>query len=131
MIQQPKLSNQSIREPSLQMRAVLTVIAADRDLIRVSLAHIDRSNEAINWDNIFKQHLSSGQRGALLIAYALWTDEVKRGFALFDLALNMEVDLKCACLRALALRWGVGANLSNQVQENQESKLNLTSKELQ
>ncbi len=116
-MEQQQISYEKVpaRAPSKQMQCVIMVLTADAELARVSASHVDCHNETIHWQGIFKSYLSPGLKAAALLAYALWTDEMKPKSNFFDLALGMENDLKVACLTALGMRWGI--NFSSDIDE--------------
>ncbi|HEY8270423.1 MAG TPA: hypothetical protein VIG33_06000 [Pseudobdellovibrionaceae bacterium] len=93
------------RAPSIEMKAVLEILNADSFLMESVMPFIDFQNENIYWDQIFKNSFGSGHRGALLFAYAIWTDEVRSNP--FDAAFSMGPKLQIAVLKAMALRWGL------------------------
>lgn len=95
------------RLPSREMRAVLTIIAADPELDRLTTPWLDIEREAIHWADIFESPMSSGHRSALEWARALWTEQFVDPDSILDSSLNMDLRLKGAVLRALALMWGI------------------------
>jgi hypothetical protein len=99
------LTEKPQREPSTQMKAVLEILNADPFLMNAAKPFIDFRNESIQWDLIFKNSFGSGHRGALLIAYSLWTDELRPRTNPFDAALSMSSRLQIAVLKAMALHW--------------------------
>lgn len=92
---------------SVQMRAVLLIFEADSYLKKSILPFIDIHNESIRWDQIFKMSFGSGHRAAVTFAYSIWTDEIRENSNPFEAALSMSIGLQQACLKALALRWGL------------------------
>ena len=78
-MEQQQISYEKVpaRAPSKQMQCVIMVLTADAELARVSASHVDCHNETIHWQGIFKSYLSPGLKAAALLAYALWTDEMK------------------------------------------------------
>jgi hypothetical protein len=103
---QQKIETQSVRRmPSQQMRAVLCLLNADPNLYQRVKPFIDLDRESIYWDQISKISFGSGHRGAVTLAYGIWTDEQKPRANVFDGALSMDARLQSAALRALAIRW--------------------------
>lgn len=99
------------RRPSQQMRAVLCVLQADRNLFERVKPFIDFERESIFWDQISKISLGSGHRGAIAWAFGIWTDEQKPRANVFDSALSLDSRMQAAVLRALAIRWGLYSGL--------------------
>ena len=94
---------------STQMRAVLTLLQSDQELLRAVNQHIDLNTESIYWDQIFAKSWSSGQRALLTWGFNLWRDENRKGASSFELALGMDQKFQLAILNALAVRWGIQA----------------------
>jgi len=92
---------------STQMRAVLMIFNADPYLSECALPFVDTERDSICWDPLFKMGFGSGHKAAVVFAYSVWTDEIKENCNPFDAALSMSQDLQAACLKALALRWGL------------------------
>lgn len=92
---------------SCQMRAVLLIVEADPYFKNAVLPFIDLERESIGWNRIFKIPFGSGHKAAAHWMFSVWTDEVGPKANPFDAALSMSVDLQMACLKALALRWGI------------------------
>ena len=92
---------------SRQMCAVLRIITAEQCLSDAAFKYIDIQNDSINWEPIFALELDSGCRAAIEFAYAAWTDQLKPNSQLFEGALNMSPELQKACLKAIAIRWGI------------------------
>lgn len=102
------LSNQDSQSKlSVQMRAVLLIFEADPYLKKSVFPFINIQNESIRWDQIFRMSFGSGHRAAVTFAYSIWTDEIRENSNPFEAALSMSVGLQQACLKALALRWGL------------------------
>ena len=91
------------------MRGVLSIFASDRFLKDAVLKYVDIHSESIQWDQIFKVSFSSGHKAAVEIAYLIWTDEIPENANPFAAALTMDCETQEACLRALALRWGISS----------------------
>ena len=104
-------NQQTIQVPvgklSRQMCAVLRIVTADQDLSNAVFRFIDIQNDSVDWEPVFGLDLSAGNRAAIQIAYAVWTDQLKAGTNLFEDALNMTPDLKRACLKAIGMRWNL------------------------
>jgi hypothetical protein len=98
-----------IKKFSNQMLAVLMIFSADQSLMRQVESHINLASEEINWDEIRKISFSPGHWAAVLVAYSVWTDQVFEGANVFEAALNMDRQLKRACIQALMLRWELKA----------------------
>ncbi len=92
---------------SNQMRGVLTIFAANRFLKDSVLRFIDIQNESIDWKQIFSATKGSSYMAASIIAYGIWTDSLWQNSDPFEGAVNLDREIKEACLRALALRWGL------------------------
>jgi hypothetical protein len=101
------------KRPSQQMRAVLCLLKADPTLFQRVRPFIDFDRESIYWDQISKISFGSGHRGAIALAYGIWTDEQKSRANVFDGALSMDSRLQAAALRALAIRWGLDSGLDD------------------
>ena len=101
------LPNLFKKAPSMQMRAVLHIVSADQALEALLMPYIDLKNESIDWTSIFKLALSKNHLSAVLIAFCVWTDRARSKTNPFELAMEMEQNLKRACLEALAIRWGL------------------------
>ena len=101
------ISNSQATTSSNEMRAVLKIVQADRFLEELVMPHIDVGNDSIDWDRIFKNHFCSGHRAAISFAYSVWTDQIRPRANPIEAAYSMDDTLKVACLRALAIRWGV------------------------
>ncbi len=95
------------RKMSTQMNAVMTIVSACSDLTQVAGPFIDLQREEIKWDLIFKQCWSSSQKTALSWAFALWRDEPRARFNIFDGSTLMDQELQVAVLKALTIRWGI------------------------
>ena len=96
------------RLPSRQMRAVLTILATDPELDRLTSRYVDIEDDSIYWTEIFKSPMSSGHRCALEWACLIWTNQMPEGdYNIFDASLNLDKRLKGAILRAMALTWGI------------------------
>ena len=95
------------RKYSVQMRAVLLILNADRRLMNSVSPFINFDTETIFWNEICKISFGSGHRAAVTWAYSIWTDELRPRANCFDAALSMTPDLQAAVLQALALRWGL------------------------
>lgn len=89
------------------MCAVLRIVTAEQHLSDAVFRFINIQSDSIDWEPILKLDLGSGNRAAILIAYAVWTDQLKPDSQLFEDALSMTPDLKRACLKALGIRWGI------------------------
>jgi hypothetical protein len=115
----------SPRQPSTQMRAVLTIFAADPSLMGIVSKHINRELESISWEPIFKFPWGSGHRAAIVFAYSLWTDQMRPRANPFDAAVTMDHALQIAILRAFAIRWGIHSSLETPAEKpyNQGGKL--------
>ncbi len=100
--------NKVKRKLSQQMHSVLTILNADDELMERVQPHVDLERDSIDWDQIFKQPWSSGERGALTWAFNLGRDEYRKGTNSFESALSMDPALQRAVLRALCIRWGIG-----------------------
>lgn len=100
--------NEQKRNVSQQMHAVLTILNSNEEFLSRVQSHINLENESIDWDQIFKQSWSSGQRGVLAWAYNLWRDEYQKGINSFASALDMDRVSQSAVIRALTIRWGLG-----------------------
>ncbi len=98
---------QPSRKLSTQMCAMLLIFSADAGLMAAVEPFVNLQNESVDWEQIRNLSFCSGHRAAVVIAYAIWTDEVMEGSRPFDLALNMDAKLQRACLQALSLRWGL------------------------
>ncbi len=109
------------QRPSQQMRAVLCLLKADPNLYQRVQPFIDFDRESIYWDQISKISFGSGHRGALTLAYGIWTDEQRPRANVFDGALSMDSRLQSAALRALAIRWGLDSGL-DELNENSYHK---------
>lgn len=107
---QNTVQNQSASQikMSKQMRGVLMIFAANRFLKDSVLKYIDIPGESINWNQIFSATKGSNFMAAALFAYGIWTDELWKQSNPFEGALNLDREIQDACLRALALRWGIG-----------------------
>jgi hypothetical protein len=92
---------------SLQMRAVLTIFAADSNLYGAVSPAIDFAGESIDWEKIFGLALSPDQRLATEWAFCLWRDEIRDGANLYDALLLAEPHLQRAIVKALSVRLGV------------------------
>ena len=92
---------------SLQMRAVLTVLAGDPHLMDTVCKFVDFKNNTVQWDQIFAAPMTEGQQVAFHWAYAFWFDDVIEQFNVFKAAHLMNHELRLAVLRALRLRWGL------------------------
>ena len=99
------------RKMSNQMKAVLTILSSDRELMDAAGKHVDWINESICWEPILKIAWGSGHRAALSYAYGIWRDEIRPQSNPFEDALNMDLHLRRAVIRALAIRWGLQAGL--------------------
>ncbi len=104
-------SQQTIQIPvgklSSQMCAVLRIVTAEPHLSDAVFRFINIHDDSIDWEPIFALELGAGNRAAIQIAYAVWTDQLKAGSNLFEDALNMTPDLKRACLKAIGMRWNL------------------------
>ena len=103
--------NETVQVPveklSNQMRAVLRIVTAEQHLSDAVFRFINIESESIDWEPIFKLDLGAGNRAAILIAYAVWTDQLKPDCQLFEDSLSMTPDLKRACLKAIGIRWRI------------------------
>ena len=97
------------RLPSRQMRAVLTILATDPELDRITSRFVDIKNDSIQWKPIFDSAMSSGQRCALSWARALWCEQlpVNADYIMLDAVHNLEPRLKGAIVKAIATTWQV------------------------
>ena len=91
---------------STQMKAVMTIISACSDINRYAGPHIDLKLEQINWDLIFKVRWTTSQKTALAWAFALWRDEPRTRFNVFESSSSMDGVLQIAVLKAIMIRWG-------------------------
>jgi hypothetical protein len=78
----------SARKPSQQMRAVLCVLEADRNLFDRVKPFIDFEMETIYWGQLSRISFGSGHRAAITWAYSIWTDEPRPRANAFDAARN-------------------------------------------
>ena len=101
------VSKNSRKVPSQQMRAVLHVLSGDPSLEALVKPHIDFENESILWEHIFAIPFGSGHRAAVMLAFGLWTDQLKLRSNPFSAALAMDANLQRAYLEAQAIRWGL------------------------
>ena len=92
-----------------ELRAVITIMAADPELVRKALPHVDIDHQNINWEEIYANDFSGGHSAALTFARAIWSDKVETKSDPFSYAFNMDTRLQSAVLRALAIRWGLVA----------------------
>jgi hypothetical protein len=92
---------------SQQMRAVLTVFAADSGLYGTVSPAIDFANESFDWEQIFSLALSPDQKLAADWAFCLWRDEIRDGANLYDSLLSADPHLQRAIVKALSVRLGV------------------------
>jgi hypothetical protein len=92
---------------SLQMRAVITIFAADPTLFDVVSPFINYVEGTVDWERLYGLDLSSSHKCAAHWAYICWRDEIPHGALPFDSILNCDADLKRAIAKALAVRWGV------------------------
>ena len=94
---------------SPELRAVITILASDPELVRKALPHVDIDKQEINWDQIYANDFSGGHSAALAFAKAIWCDRVETQSDPFDRAFAMDPKLQSAVLRGLAIRWGLVA----------------------
>jgi hypothetical protein len=92
-----------------ELKAVITVMAADPELVSKALPHVDIDRQEINWEKIFENDFGGGHSAALLFAKAMWCDKVETQSDPFDRAFAMDPKLQSAVLRGLAIRWGLVA----------------------
>ena len=78
------------KKHSVQMRAILIVLAADPDLKQMIEPHIDLQNESIYWSEILKIPCGSGHKAAITWLYGLWVDEQHPEFDVFSKAHCMD-----------------------------------------
>ena len=96
------------RLPSRQMRAVLTILATDPELDRLTSRYVDIPGDCITWNEIFAQPMSSGHRCALEWAAVIWSDRLPdNAYNIFEASFNLDQQLKGAVLKAMALVWGI------------------------
>jgi hypothetical protein len=96
------------RLPSRQMRAVLTILATDPELDRLTTPFVDIAGDSIFWNKIFAQPMSSGHRCALEWACVIWSNHMPDGgYNIFDASYNLDMRLRGAILKAMAVAWGV------------------------
>ena len=93
---------------SQQMKAVMTIISACDDMNRYASPHIDLRLDKIDWDPIFKVRWTTSQKTALGWAFALWRDEPRPRFNVFESSSAIDRELQNAILHALMIRWGFG-----------------------
>ena len=88
-----------------ELRAVITILASDPELVRKALPHVNIDRQEINWHDIYANDFGGGHSGALAFAKAIWCDKVSTKSDPFDMAFSMDPKLQSAVLRALAIRW--------------------------
>lgn len=100
---------QPVLKPKLstQMRAVLMIFNADPYLSECVQPYVDTERDSICWDPLFKMGFGSGHKAAVILAFSIWTDEVRENCNPFDAALSLSPGLQMASIKALALRWGL------------------------
>ena len=94
---------------SPQIRAVLLIFEADRELRAKALPYVDIENEVVDWDGIYENDFGGGHWAALTWAKAIYCDKVSTKSDPFDRAFALNSQLQVAVLRALATRWGLSA----------------------
>ncbi len=106
-----KLIDENTEETTLprELRAVITILASDPELVRKALPSVDIDRREINWDEIYSNDFGGGHSAALSFAKAIWCDKVSTEADPFDRAFAMDPKLQNAVLRALAIRWGLAA----------------------
>ena len=111
LMQTLSAQNQTVRpfasKISTEMRAALLIFNADEYLMKQVAPFINIERDSINWNVLLKMALGSGQKAAILWAYAVWTDDQPERGECFDVAHSMSPHLKIAVLEALCLRWGL------------------------
>ncbi len=92
---------------SPELRAVLLILEADRELRNKALPHVDLVHQEIDWDSIYENDFGGGHWAALSWAKAIWCDQVSTNADPFDRAFAMDQKLQVAVVKALATRWGL------------------------
>lgn len=92
---------------SKQMRAALTILAADSVLYGAVSIAIDFANESIDWDQLLGLALEPGYKMAAEWAFCLYNDEIRDATNLYNSLLSAEPPLQRAVVKALAIRLGV------------------------
>ena len=64
---------------SLQMRAVITIFAADPGFFDLVSPFVNYVENSIDWERIYGLGLSSGHRCVVDFAFICWRDEVPEG----------------------------------------------------
>lgn len=88
-----------------QLRAVLTMFAAECELYNLVSPHINLYERSIDWEKIFGLGLHAGHRAVCDWAYIAWRDEVPEGARPFDSVFSADPQFRTAILRGLAIRW--------------------------
>jgi len=96
-------------EDVLTFSAVLELFDADDDLKTKARPHVYAEKRWIDWQAIFTQDFTSGQRAALLWAKSIWLDCKPAKVDPFKRGLKMAKHLRVAVLKALAIRWGLAS----------------------
>jgi hypothetical protein len=86
MNQNQTTNEQAFNQPqlSVQLRAVLKIATATEELRRKVSPFVNVEKREINWEGIFGNDLSSGNRAALVWAKSLWRDESPARVDIFD-----------------------------------------------
>ena len=92
---------------SLQMRAVITIFAADPGLFDVVSPFINYAENTIDWERLFGLVLCSSHKCVVDWAFIIWRDEIPEGARPFDSIFNCDPHFRRAISKALAVRWGV------------------------
>ena len=92
-----------------ELRAVITILVSDPELVRKALPYVNIDRQEIDWDGIYANDFGGAHSAALSWAKAVWCDKVAAKSDPFDMAFSMNPKLQSAVLRALAIRWGLVA----------------------
>ena len=91
----------------LEMRAIITIFAADPELFDVVSPFINYVEGSVDWERLFGLGLSSGHKCVVDWAYIVWRNEIPAGSQPFEMIFNCDPHFRRAIAKALAVRWGV------------------------
>jgi hypothetical protein len=86
------------------LKAVITIMAADPELVQKALTHVNIDLNEINWDEIEACEFNASQRAALTWAKAVYFAKLPKSLDPFEIAFIMEPKLQSAILKAQAVR---------------------------
>lgn len=90
-----------------ELRAVLTIFSADKELRTKALPHVNIERQEIDWHRITINDFSSGHSAAITWAKSIWTASQPTELDIFERSTSMDQQMRLAVLRALAIAWGL------------------------